>query len=711
MQEVFSGAKWIWCRKDPGKNEYAEFVTEFEVRENVCGYILNICSDTDYTVWINGKFVNCGQYNDFPECKVYDSLPLDAYVVRGKNRLCVIAYSHNEPTQWYVVGKPSVIFEVCKGEKTVCVSNRDVRSRLSCAYRSGDTYKITGQLGYSFRYDADREDRWNYLDAEFVSFANSVELERDCRFMPRGISKLEILPQVPARIVSQGVFVYPDGMPNVAEAMQQAYLSHRELKMLTPFDFKVNLPQEKGIRFHAEKSGVYVILDLEQEQCGFFHIRIKTDTPVHVDVGFGEHLDDLRVRTSISGRCFAFELTTRCGITDFTAYMRRIGCRYLQLFVHATDFTLYECSILPAVYPLKVREKKISDFLRRKIYETGVRTLRLCMHQHYEDCPWREQALYTFDSRIQMLCGYTAFGEYAMARDNLLLFSQALREDGHLELCAPCRMPLTIPMFSLTYLLQVKEYTQYSKDNSLAEIVYPVCEKILYTFIEKIDKIMGLLPAFRERQYWNFYEWREGLDGMPLDRDYELQERYDAILNAFLVMAIDSFIFLRLKKGLRENEELIRVKKKLVKRLNEVFYDAEKGIYFNYFADGKRSLYSEFANSVLLYAGVVPEECQLSLAEKLLKNEGMIPSTLSALIFEYDAVLSRFPDKLGEVLRQIDEIWGSMLSKGATTFWETQSGADDFYFAGSLCHGWSALPVHIYNTYGVRTYRKTGKDL
>jgi len=37
-----------------------------------------------------------------------------------------------------------------------------------------------------------------------------------------------------------------------------------------------------------------------------------------------------------------------------------------------------------------------------------------------------------------------------------------------------------------------------------------------------------------------------------------------------------------------------------------------------------------------------------------------------------------------------------MLDRGATAFWETIKGADDFGGAGSLCHGWSALPIYYY---------------
>jgi hypothetical protein len=58
------------------------------------------------------------------------------------------------------------------------------------------------------------------------------------------------------------------------------------------------------------------------------------------------------------------------------------------------------------------------------------------MHEHYEDCPWREQALYTMDSRNQMLCGYYAFREFDFPKASIRLMAQSIREDNLLELCS-----------------------------------------------------------------------------------------------------------------------------------------------------------------------------------------------------------------------------------------------------------------------------------
>ena len=60
----------------------------------------------------------------------------------------------------------------------------------------------------------------------------------------------------------------------------------------------------------------------------------------------------------------------------------------------------------------------------------------------------------------------------------------------------------------------------------------------------------------------------------------------------------------------------------------------------------------------------------------------------------YDALLS-FGDRYKNyILADMKRKYAHMLNRGATTFWETELGAEDFGGAGSLCHGWSAIPVY-----------------
>ena len=89
------------------------------------------------------------------------------------------------------------------------------------------------------------------------------------------------------------------------------------------------------------------------------------------------------------------------------------------------------------IYPLTVKDFRLKNALDQNIYDVCIHTLRLCMNLHYEDTPWREQALYVLDSRNQMLCGYFAFKETDFARANLELIAKGTRDDGLLELTYP----------------------------------------------------------------------------------------------------------------------------------------------------------------------------------------------------------------------------------------------------------------------------------
>ena len=84
--------------------------------------------------------------------------------------------------------------------------------------------------------------------------------------------------------------------------------------------------------------------------------------------------------------------------------------------------------------------------------------------------------------------------------------------------------------------------------------------------------------------------------------------------------------------------------------------------------------------------------------ENALKHDSTLtPATLSTMGFVYDALLERNANNKEFILNDIRLKYKSMLDQGATTFWETLEGQAAFDNAGSLCHGWSALPVYYYH--------------
>ena len=64
--------------------------------------------------------------------------------------------------------------------------------------------------------------------------------------------------------------------------------------------------------------------------------------------------------------------------------------------------------------------------------------------------------------------------------------------------------------------------------------------------------------------------------------------------------------------------------------------------------------------------------------------------------FKYDALLATDKEKWqGYVLNEIWKDYGTMVGAG-NTVWETADGASAFNNAGSLCPGWSAIPIYYY---------------
>lgn len=87
-----------------------------------------------------------------------------------------------------------------------------------------------------------------------------------------------------------------------------------------------------------------------------------------------------------------------------------------------------------------------------------------------------------------------------------------------------------------------------------------------------------------------------------------------------------------------------------------------------------------------------------NIAKILAGENDLTKTSLSMCCFKYDALLSVDREMYAPyVLADIDRKYKRMLDLGATSFWETEQGERDFNNAGSLCHGWSAMPVYYYN--------------
>ena len=104
--------------------------------------------------------------------------------------------------------------------------------------------------------------------------------------------------------------------------------------------------------------------------------------------------------------------------------------------------------------------------------------------------------------------------------------------------------------------------------------------------------------------------------------------------------------------------------------------------------------FTVLGNSLAILSGVADNADEL--CERIIKGE-FTDCSLSMKCFKYDALLLTDKAKWkGQVLDEIRINYKKMLDAGAKSVWETIEGASAFDNAGSLCHGWSAIPVYYF---------------
>lgn len=628
---VFNNARWIWENHEPQSDEYAEFTGSFQYTGGKI--TLRMSCDSNYFVLLNGQLVGFEQYPDYPYYKIYDDIDLTPYCTLGENTLQFTVWYYGITfSSTYFKGDAGLIFEVvCGGEVLLC-SSADTDARLSASFRQHYNKVITGQLGLSYCAD---------LNGTPAPWHKAVETDKKVTFTPRPIEHLALLPR-------------------------------------TTMNFL--LCEDTHYR-----------IDLGRETVGYLDLAFESAVPQRILITYAEHLVDGSVHHEVGGRVFSMEVLARAGENRMLDPMRRLGCRYLEIYCEAPIKPQF-LGLRPVEYPVHREAFDTGTPLRQQIYDTCCRTLELCMHDHYEDCPWREQALYAFDSRNQMLCGYYAFKEYRFARASLILMSKGVRPDRLLSICYPASFDVPIASFSMIYPVQVWEYIHYSGDTGILDEVYPVIRGIIDRFVEEVRPDTGLIPRL-PYPIWNFYEWVPGCDngsdiGRGPDAPYHIE--YDLLLNCLFLNSLRYFRRLAEMKGdpFSFDEDAMR------EAIRKTFYDSERGLY-------RTATDSDFCtrlgNSLAILTGVSTGDEAKAIAEKLKRNEGMTDITLSMLCFLYDALLELDDTNAEFVLSDIEEKYGYMLANDATSFWETIAGFSDFGAAGSLCHGWSALPVYYYH--------------
>ncbi|MCK4244860.1 MAG: family 78 glycoside hydrolase catalytic domain [Candidatus Omnitrophica bacterium] len=446
--------------------------------------------------------------------------------------------------------------------------------------------------------------------------------------------------------------------------------------------------------FYPEKDGeIRILLDFGKEVVGYIQFEVEGEEEVILDFNFFEAIEDGKIHftglNSWGGYNFSFRYITKEGRQTYRSYGRR-GFRYAYLTLRGikSPFKLRYISTLLNTYPVVEKgEFHSSDERLNKIWEVGAYTLRLCMEDTYVDCPCYEQTHWVGDARNEALINYTSFGAYDLSAHSLEQVSHSLKYNILPESQVPSGWRNIIPAWSFLWVEALYEYYLFTGDEKFLKRIYPSLGKTCL----KIEDLRSKKGLFRIKA-WNMIDWA------PMDTPEEGEVTHNNALAARSLFT--SAKIARVLKKKEDFQKFTKLAKGIKRAINRYCWNEKKKAYVDcLYKNGSQSkVISQQTNTIIYLCNCAQKE-RIPFILPLIENapEEVVSAGSPFFMFFTLEALAKL-GKIKEALSIIRKKWGLMLDKGATTFWETFPGFDQFWWTRSHCHGWSAGPTYFLST-------------
>ena len=434
-----------------------------------------------------------------------------------------------------------------------------------------------------------------------------------------------------------------------------------------------------------------ILIDLEDYVCAYPELTVSggRDASFRIDwqEALYEHLfkPNKGNRDEIEGKYFTSIVGWKDGPGDiFTADggQKRIFAplwwqagRYVEILVRTADqpLTIDSLTILESRYPYQPNVNfRSSDPRLENVIPVALRTLQMCSHETFMDCPHYEQMQYVGDSRLEVLVTYLTSNDDRLARKALRLFDASREASGLTYSRYPSRIRQIIPPFSLWWIGMVHDFAMWRGDLDFVRSLMPGVRAVLDAFRVYIDK-QGLVHS---PDGWNFMDWVQGWDaGIPSGGAVSCPLNLQLVLMAKKAAHLEDLMGEH-ELALRQS----RLADRTLKAAIVAFYDHSRGMFAD---DLEHKFFSEHSQCLALLCGVKDPRVETGLLTA--KDLARTTIYFSHYLFEAYGLM-------GRVDRLIDRmsLWFDQLKLGMKTTMESPEPAR------SDCHAWGAHPVYHY---------------
>lgn len=549
VQQPIDNAAWIW-RKDAdrwGAAEFADtrpspeslrqspqlflrFRCNFALKKSSDSLVLDVSADERYILLLDGKEISRGPHRGLPNLWHYETWQIDELSL-GMHRLEAVCWQ---------IGPHAPLAQLSIRGGFILKASGEYDSVLSTGKGQWRVAPLTGtsmtDKGNSGTFGVGSE-------CEVLGTSIIEEIPNDNAW------EMPVVVRGPidtwAGLKVQGWMLFPTQLPEMM----------RERKSPGRFvgDAEVEFPLHLPAHTHIE-----LLWNLENYFCAYPELRVSGGKAAKIRwdwaeclVGADNHKRDRSAWQGLSmGKCFGDTFTADGRVNaHFTTPWWRCG-RWCRIVIDTGDepIDIERPAIVETRLPASLEAKfdSTSCIPNENMTEnSGInlaalqavceRSLQMCMHEMFFDCPFYEQQMYPGDSRVQYLVA-TLFGETGRVavRNAISLYDADRRENGMMPMNCPTRGTQESFPFTCCQAMMLGDLAWNHNDPGTVRQRFP---GLMHTLLG-MEAYLGDNGLLGRTPGWNFIDWvKEWPSGVPPDGD---SERPNAEINLEYLHAIIS---------------------------------------------------------------------------------------------------------------------------------------------------------------------------
>lgn len=575
-----------------------------------------ITADSRYALFVNGQDVGRGPIRGQPRRLYYDLCDLAPFLQPGNNIVAVYVKYYGTPRSYWMPATPNLtlgktgilVFEVNLGTAGWLVSNASWKACKADAWSDDWRNDIDDTVGGGIPievFDARRlphdwrdvgfdDSGWGAAQVvpamHIGGFAHTQPpTDPYGPLYPRPIARLGGQIQTPVAVqvdtLDRGVgtaMVSP-----VKRVRAAARFSAGQQSSIEQLPITLNVRPGATVRLH---------LDMGHVVSGYVMFEIQAPAGTVLDLAYLEEplvdpTSNIDVRAGT--RYIARGANDRSQVFDSNCF------RYAYILIHGVhgSVTLHRFAVQEQVYPWQEGARfTCDDEELNRIFTAGLRTVRLCSHDAFVDCPTREQRAWVGDGVVQQMVHLATNRDWRLAW-HFLTLGNSPRSDGMLPMSVVGEIEasgaFTIPDWALHWIHGVYNCYWFSGDRDMVKALTPTIERVLRWYVPYQTKA-GVLKDVPE---WNLVDWSSVLVN---DTSSILTALWARGLREFAEMAdwLEELGSQRWAEGLYAQ----------ARNGFEVFWDEARGSYLDHIVDGERQPeMSQLAGAVAIISGLAPE--------------------------------------------------------------------------------------------------------